>query len=112
MRSTNFMRRTNGLMDIAMRWRTVEIVSLRVSWRGISDKPGFTAREVTEHRPAPVGEKPSPLGGMIKLYKREMLLPGATFAARRWSSSWTAPPMCRPDGKRASMAWHLLLSRD
>ncbi|MCY4247308.1 MAG: hydantoinase/oxoprolinase family protein [Chloroflexi bacterium] len=64
----------------AMRWRTVEIVSLRVNGRGISDKPEFAAREVAERLPAPLEEKPSPLGGAMTLYRRDMLLPGATFA--------------------------------
>ena len=63
----------------AMRWRTVEIVSLRVSGRGISEKPQFEAQDEIPHTPRPVGEKPSPLGGNISLYMREDLNPGATF---------------------------------
>ncbi len=64
----------------AMRWRTVEIVSLRVNGRGISDKPEFADHPAQEHSPPPHGEKPSPLGGAIRLYQRDGLLPGATFA--------------------------------
>ena len=97
----------------AMRWRTVEIVSLRVNGRGISDKPEFASQDAEEHSPAPVGEKPSPLGGAIDLYKREMLLPGAIFAGEalvfQLDSTTYVPAgwQARADG-----LGNMLLSRD
>ncbi|MCY4464049.1 MAG: hydantoinase/oxoprolinase family protein [Chloroflexi bacterium] len=97
----------------AMRWRTVEIVSLRVNGRGISDKPEFAARDAKEHRPPPLGEKPSPLGGAINLYKREKLLPGATFAGEalvfQLDSTTYVPAGWQA---RVDSLGNLLLSRD
>ena len=69
-----------GAYGHAMRWRTVEIVSLRVKGRGLGDKPEFAAQPETPYSPEPIGEKPSPLGGTIRLFDREALLPGAAFA--------------------------------
>ena len=66
----------------AMRWRAVEIVSLRVNGRGISEKPQFEAQDEIPHAPRPVGEKPSPLGGNISLYMRDDLQPGAGIPGR------------------------------
>ena len=63
----------------AMRWRTVEIVGLRVNGRGIGEKPTFHAAPEIVHAPQPIGDKPSPLGGAIRLYARDSLRPGAQF---------------------------------
>ncbi len=76
----DFHEAHEGAYGHAMRWRTVEIVSLRVKGRGLGEKPEFDARPETPHSPRPIGEKPSPLGGTLRLYDRETLLPGAAFA--------------------------------
>ena len=64
----------------AMRWRAVEVVSLRVAGRGLGEKPQFAAQPETPYRPEASGEKLSPLGGRIRHYERAALSPGAGLA--------------------------------
>lgn len=63
----------------AIRWRVVEVVNMRVTGIGAMEKPAFERAETTAHEAAPIGEKPSPSGGTIKLYERARLRPGAGF---------------------------------
>ncbi len=64
----------------AIRWRAVEIVNMRVAGIGAIDKPQFAEAEASPHQAEPIGEKPAPTGGAIKLYERAALLPGAEFS--------------------------------
>jgi N-methylhydantoinase A len=63
----------------AMRDRRIEIVNMRLNGRGIIDKPIFNAVLAQPINANPFGEKPSPLGGMMKLYNRDDLQAGALF---------------------------------
>ncbi len=63
----------------AIRWRKVEVVNLRVTGSGAIEKPEFELAETTNHQAAPIGEKPSPGGNVIKLYERARHRPGAGF---------------------------------
>ena len=63
----------------AMRWRSLEIVNLRINGTGRVDKPEFEPAAITQHQAEAIGDKASPLGGAIKLYQREALRAGATF---------------------------------
>ncbi len=63
----------------AIRWRKVEIVNLRVSGTGASEKPEFEEAASIPHDAAPIGEKAAPTGGAIKLYERADLRPGAAL---------------------------------
>ncbi|MCY3575210.1 MAG: hydantoinase/oxoprolinase family protein [Chloroflexi bacterium] len=97
----------------AMRWRTVEIVSLRVAGRGISEKPEFARQAAQQHIPAPLGQKSSPLGGTINLYKRELLLPGAEFTGEALVFQLDSTIYVPADwAARVDSLGNLLLSRD
>lgn len=96
----------------AIRWRTVEIVNLRVSGIGAIVKPEFSEAAAIQHKAEAVGEKPSPSGGAIKLYERNALRPGAVFNGEalvfQMDSTTYVPPdwKARVDGFR-----NLLLER-
>lgn len=64
----------------AMPHRRVEIVNMRMNAIGVIEKPVLNAVEITEHTAEPIGEKDSPLGGLMMLYKRDELQAGATFS--------------------------------
>ena len=64
----------------ALRQRPVEIVNLRVNGIGLIDKPAFHAVRADPTAAVPFAEKDSPRQGTIKLFKREELAAGATFA--------------------------------
>ena len=64
----------------AIRWRMVEVVNMRVTGSGAIEKPAFEQAECVAHEAALIGDKPSPSGGVIKLYERERLRPGARFS--------------------------------
>lgn len=64
----------------AIRWRSVEIVNLRVAGSGAIEKPEFEQVESIPHEAEPVGKKPSPSGGAMTLYERDALRPGARFS--------------------------------
>ena len=64
----------------AMRWRTVEIINLRLSGIGSIEKPQLAAMDAQPHEAKAISQKPSPLGGAIKLYERDRLSAGATLA--------------------------------
>lgn len=97
----------------AMRWRKVEIVNLRVSGTGATEKPEFAEAASSQHEAEPVGNKPSPTGGAIALYERADLLPGAAFSGEalvfQMDSTTYVPPRwkARVDGFR-----NLLLERE
>ena len=63
----------------AIRWRSVEIVNLRVTGIGAVDKPAFAELAAIPHAAEPFGQKPAPTGGVIKLHARGDLRPGAAF---------------------------------
>ena len=97
----------------AIRWRTVEIVNLRVAGSGAIEKPEFEQAEQIPHEAEPVGEKPSPSGGAMTLYERDALRPGACFSGEalvfQMDSTTYAPAgwSARVDGFR-----NLLLERE
>ncbi len=97
----------------AIRWRGIEIVNLRVNGTGLIEKPVFDTVAANTQAAAPVGEKPSPLGGRIKLFEREQLAAGAQFAGEalvfQLDSTTYLPPgwSARVDGQL-----NLLLERD
>lgn len=97
----------------AIRWRTVEIVNLRVAGSGAIEKPEFEQAELIPHEAKPVGEKPSPSGGAMTLYERDALRPGACFSGEalvfQMDSTTYAPAgwSARVDGFR-----NLLLERE
>ena len=96
----------------AMRWRTVEIVSLRVKGQGLGEKPEFIAQAETPHTPQPIGEKPSPLGGTIRLYERDSLAPGAAFAGEALVFQLDSTTYAPADwGARVDGSGNLLLAR-
>ena len=64
----------------AMRSREVEIVNLRVQGTGFVNKPEIRFRESQSDIALPFTEKESPLGGTIKLFRREALDAGAAFS--------------------------------
>lgn len=96
----------------AIRWRTVEIVNLRVSGIGAIVKPEFAEAASIQHEAEAIGKKPSPSGGAIKLYERDALRPGAAFNGEalvfQMDSTTYVPPdwKARVDGFR-----NLLLER-
>ena len=96
----------------AIRWRSVEIVNLRVSGIGAIEKPEFEEAASVQHEAEAVGEKPAPSGGAIKLYERDALRPGAAFKGEalvfQMDSTTYVPPAwkARVDGFR-----NLLLER-
>lgn len=63
----------------AMQDRRIEIINMRLNGSGIIDKPTFNAVLAQPFEAKPFGEKPSPLGGMMKLYNRDNLHAGAVF---------------------------------
>lgn len=64
----------------AMRWRTVEIVNLRVKGSGLVEKPRFQHSPESAHDAVAFGEKAAPADGVIKLYERATLAAGAKLA--------------------------------
>ena len=64
----------------ALRDRPVEIVNIRAGGSGIIDKPQLEAGELNASDAAPFGEKASPGGGTIRLYRRDELIAGARLA--------------------------------
>ena len=64
----------------AMRWRSVEIINIRVGGIGGIVKPELAAQPLEPHEADASGEKASPLGGAIKLYERDAMKAGGSFA--------------------------------
>ncbi|MDE2749961.1 MAG: hydantoinase/oxoprolinase family protein [Chloroflexota bacterium] len=97
----------------AIRWRTVEIVNIRVNGSGASEKPALEIAETRAYDASPVGVKTSPIGGRINLYERADLRPGARFSGEalvfQMDSTTFVPPgwSAQVDG-----AMNLLLTRD
>ncbi len=97
----------------AMRWRRVEIVNLRVEGSGKIDKPRLDRHPAQPHQAPPVGEKPTPAGGAMKLFARDALNAGAEFAGEalvfQLDSTTYLPPGWRA---RVDEGLNLLLERD
>lgn len=102
-----------GTYGHAMRWRAVEIVNLRVRGSGIIEKPRFDPVMSMPHAATPFSEKASPLGGNIKLFKRDELSAGAQFAGEALVFQMDSTTYV-PVGWRAQVDGHknLVLERD
>ena len=64
----------------AMPARPVEIVNMRLRGSGMIEKPPLKAVAAIDHEGLPFGEKAAPLGSALKLFKRDDLAAGASFA--------------------------------
>jgi N-methylhydantoinase A len=65
----------------AMEDRPIEIVNMRLQAIGDMPKPEFTPEgsKATTAEEAYLGDKKSPFGGIMALYERDALAPGARF---------------------------------
>ena len=83
----------------ALRGRNVEIVNLRIHGSGTVEKPELVSAAEQYGVAQPFAEKESPTGGMIKLYRREDLEPGARLAGEaivfQMDSTTYVPPEWR-----------------
>ena len=88
----------------AMHERRVEIVNIRVKAAGITAKPPLGRQPIQAQAARSFAEKPSPLGGSIKLFQREELPAGAAFEGEalvfQMDSTTYVPPgwQARVDG--------------
>ena len=64
----------------ALRDREVEIINIRVQGSGAVDRPPLEAEEIDACLARPFSTKASPMGGTIKLFRRDQLEAGAYFA--------------------------------
>ena len=96
----------------ALRDRPLEVVNIRASGSGAIDKPQFEASELNKSDAPHFGEKPSPMGGTIQLYRREDLVAGARLAGEALVFQLDSTTYV-PAGWRAEVdAWHnLVLTR-
>ena len=97
----------------ALRDRPLEIVNIRASGSGTIDKPELEASDVNESVAARFGEKASPRGGSIQLYRRDHLQAGAGLAGEALMFQMDSTTYVPAGWKAEVDAWrNLVLTRE